>query len=81
MAISSTLILGLLGVAGLSVSASLALVAVTPGVGATGESGRQAPHRAPANAREDQVPVYSAPEHMPFPAHGSWEALFQARGG
>ncbi|WP_372526655.1 hypothetical protein [Piscinibacter sp.] len=81
MAVPSVLVLGLLGLAGLSLSASLVIVAVTPGAGDTGESERQGPPRAPANARDYNVPVFDAPERMHVPVHGSWEALFEARGG
>ena len=81
MAVSSVLVMGLLGLAGLSVSASLVIVAVTPGAGNPPESERQGPLRAAAAARDHGVPVFDAPEHMPPLVHGAWETLFLARGG
>ncbi len=80
MAVPSVLVLGLLGLAGLSLSASLVIVAVTPAAGATGPSESQ-DLRAAAHARDHDVPDFSAPEPMPVPAHGAWETLFMAHGG
>ena len=80
MAVPSMLVLGLLGLAGLSLSASLVIVAVTPAAEPTGPSESQA-LRAAAHARDHDVPVFSAPECMPVPVQGSWEMLFLARGG
>ena len=81
MALSSAFVVGSLGLAGLSLSASLALLVVAPGADAKGESQAQNLSRELGNAGDDKVPAFHAPDPMttPVPVHGSWQLLFQAR--
>jgi hypothetical protein len=80
VAVSSVLVMGALGLAGLSVSASLVIVAATPAAaGSPPESARQGALRAAA-AAGDHGAGFDVPEHMPSLVHGPWETLFHGRG-
>jgi hypothetical protein len=81
MALSSAIVAGVLGVAGLSLSAGLVIMAPTPDADTRVESAARSSPEPAGTAVHHKTPAEAfLPDPMAVPVHGSWQLLFQPRG-